>query len=171
MTDPLIAYAARASLNRLCKWRSVFAGWQLGTRLRGDGESEAVRDHREVTMLLRAEVNALTKILLDAKIVNEDTLTRIVGEEAEYLSAAYEKKFPGAEPTDDGMTFDLAVWSTLAAMDSQMAEAHVTLVTPDRTSVIDESSIAYKDIELVMADSTDLVTSTMKLYPVGVVKG
>jgi tRNA-splicing ligase RtcB len=61
--------------------------------------------------------------------------------------------------------------TNLAAMDTQMAEAHVTLVTPDRTSVIDESSIAYKDIELVMADSTDLVTSTMKLYPVGVVKG
>jgi hypothetical protein len=65
----------------------------------------------EAMAALRAEVNALTKILLDAKIVDEDTLTRIVGEEAEYLSAAYEKKFPGAEPTDDGMTFDLAVWS------------------------------------------------------------
>jgi tRNA-splicing ligase RtcB len=61
--------------------------------------------------------------------------------------------------------------TNLEAMDLQMAQAHVTLVTPDRTAVIDESSIAYKDIEIVMVDSVDLVTPTMKLRPVGVVKG
>jgi len=108
--DPTIARVADASLNRLAKWRSVFAGWQLGTRPRGDGESEAVRDHREVTMLLRAEVNALTRILLDAQVVNQETLTRVVGEEAEYLSQAYERKFPGAKAVDMGMDFDLAVF-------------------------------------------------------------
>jgi hypothetical protein len=105
MTDPTIARIAAASLNRLAKWRAVFAGWQLGTRPRGDGESEAVRDHREVTMLLRAEVNALTRILLDQKVVDQDTLTRVVGEEAEYLSRAYEDKFPGATAVDDGVSF------------------------------------------------------------------
>jgi hypothetical protein len=111
MTDPIIARVADASLNRLAKWRSVFAGWQLGTRPRGDGECEAVRDHREATLLLRAEVNALTAILLNAKIVDQDTLMRVVGEEAEYLSAALEKKFPGAEATDAGMTFAVVEWS------------------------------------------------------------
>lgn len=108
--DPIVARVAEASLQRLGKWRSVFAGWQLGTRARGDGESEAVRDHREVTMLLRAEVSALTRILLEAKVVDQNTLTRIVGEEAEYLSQAYERTFPGAKAIDDGMTFDLKVW-------------------------------------------------------------
>lgn len=34
-------------LNVVCKWRSLFAGWQLGTRPKGDPESDAVRDHRE----------------------------------------------------------------------------------------------------------------------------
>jgi hypothetical protein len=41
-----------AALNRLCKWRAIFAGWQLGTRAKGDPESDAVRDHREVTILI-----------------------------------------------------------------------------------------------------------------------
>jgi len=109
--DPTIARVANASLQRLAKWRSVFAGWQLGTRLRGDGESEAVRDHREVTILLRAEVNALTRILLEAKVVDQEALTRrVMGEEAEYLNQAYERKFPGARAVDDGMSFDVAQW-------------------------------------------------------------
>ena len=53
-----------AALNRLCKWRAIFAGWQLGTRAKGDPESDAVRDHREVTILLRAEASAMTGLLL-----------------------------------------------------------------------------------------------------------
>jgi hypothetical protein len=108
--DPLVGRVAFGSLNRLAKWRSVFAGWQLGTRPRGDGECEAVRDHREVTMLLRAEVSALVRVLIEAKVVDGDTWTRILGEEAEYLSQAYESKFPGAKAIDDGMTFELADW-------------------------------------------------------------
>src|SRR5438067_1656730 len=43
--------ALDAALNRLTKWRSVFCGWQLGTRSSTDPEAQAVRDHREATML------------------------------------------------------------------------------------------------------------------------
>lgn len=53
------------AMNKLAKWRSIFAGWQLGTRAKGDPESDAVRDHREATILLRAEVNALTACLIE----------------------------------------------------------------------------------------------------------
>ena len=60
---------------------------------------------------------------------------------------------------------------TLAAMDAQMAAAGVVLVTPDRAKVTDESAFAYKDIETVMAASTDLVRATRHLTPLGVVKG
>jgi len=59
------------ALNKFAKWRTWFASWQLGTRSDHDGECSAVKDHREVTMLLRAEVNALTKVLID-KGVNDD---------------------------------------------------------------------------------------------------
>jgi hypothetical protein len=48
------------ALNRLTKWRNVFVGWQLGTREKGDPEGDAVRDHREQSIILRAEVTALT---------------------------------------------------------------------------------------------------------------
>ena len=45
------------ALNRLCKWRAHFAGWQLGTRAKDDPEAQAVRDHRELSMLMRVELS------------------------------------------------------------------------------------------------------------------
>jgi tRNA-splicing ligase RtcB len=60
---------------------------------------------------------------------------------------------------------------TLAQMEEQMAAAGVTLLTPDRSKVRDESSFAYKDIETVMAASAELVQPTKRLTPLGVVKG
>jgi hypothetical protein len=41
-----------SALERLAKWRTLFAGWQLGTRPKGEPESDAVRDHREATLML-----------------------------------------------------------------------------------------------------------------------
>jgi tRNA-splicing ligase RtcB len=61
--------------------------------------------------------------------------------------------------------------TTVEAMHDQMTSAGVTLVSPDDSKVTDESSIAYKDIEEVMAASADLVRPTQRLVPVGVVKG
>lgn len=94
-------------LNRLCKWRSVFAGWQLGTRADTDAECRAVRDHREVTMLLRAELNAMTKVLIDRGVITIEELERALGEEADKLSADYEKKFPGFKATDAGISINV----------------------------------------------------------------
>lgn len=51
------------------------------------------------------------------------------------------------------------------------ADRAVVPYAPDRSKVVDESSFAYKDIEAVMAASTDLVTPTLRLLPLGVVKG
>jgi hypothetical protein len=99
----------RDAFEKLAKWRQVFAGWQLGTRLKGDPESEAVRDHREVTMFLRCEVNALTRILLEKGVISEPQLSRIMAEEAAALDAQYEKKFPGMKSTPYGIDYDLAV--------------------------------------------------------------
>lgn len=61
--------------------------------------------------------------------------------------------------------------TSLEEMDAQLNDAGVTLVTRDRNSVIDESPVAYKDIEEVMKASEDLIKPLFKLYPVGVVKG
>lgn len=96
-----------ATVNRLAKWRAIFAAWQLGTRAKGDPEADAVRDHREVTILVRAEVNALTSLLISKGLIDEREFRRHLDVEAEHLMRAFEKRFPGAEATDEGMKLDL----------------------------------------------------------------
>lgn len=90
-------------LNRLGKWRSVLAGWQLGTRADTDAECQAVRDHREATLMLRAEVNALTQLLVAKGVFTEEEHYRQVSEECRLLCKAMERRFPGARAIDIGM--------------------------------------------------------------------
>ncbi len=99
--------------NRLTKWRSVFAGWQLGTRLQDDPECQAVKDHREVTILLRAEVSALTKLFIDKGIFTEEEFQQGMIEEAELLSQDYENRFPGMKATDLGIQYDRRAMETM----------------------------------------------------------
>lgn len=93
-----------AALNKLTKWRSVFAGWQLGSLSIEDETCRAVRDHREVTMLLRAEVNALQQLLVAKGVCTQSEWLQQLVEEAEHLDKAYERKFPGFRTSDDGVT-------------------------------------------------------------------
>lgn len=95
------------ALERVGKWRRLFAGWQLGTRPETDGEFRAVADHREVTILLRIESNALTSILLRKGVITREEWTDALGEEADALNAAYAKRFPGITATPNGMQYDL----------------------------------------------------------------
>lgn len=83
------------ALQKLAKWRSIFAAWQLGTRPKGDPESDAVRDHREISMLLRVELNALTKVLIDKKIITMEEWEKTLKDEAVELDKSYERRFPG----------------------------------------------------------------------------
>jgi hypothetical protein len=96
------------ALNRLVKWRSILTGWQLGTREKGDPTSDAVRDHREVTLLLRAEVNALAMLMLEKSVFSGEEWDRQLVIEAKHLEEALEKQFPGARASDDGMHIDTA---------------------------------------------------------------
>ena len=96
-------------IERLGKWRSVLAGWQLGTRARRDPESNAVRDHREVTMALRAEVSALARLLIDRGTFSAEDFAAQVQDEARMLCEAYERRFPGFKATDDGMAVDVQI--------------------------------------------------------------
>jgi hypothetical protein len=96
----------RPALERLTKWRTIFAGWQLGTRASDDPECQAVRDHRELTMMLRAEVTALSGLLIKRGLFTAEEWTIAVGEEAVMLEQDYQQRFPGAKATDDGMQID-----------------------------------------------------------------
>src|SRR5205814_4113664 len=93
---------------RLAKWRTVFSGWQLGTRQKGDPEGDAVRDHREATILLRAEVNTLTGLLIEKGVFTAEEFDAALGKEAEMLSADFARRFPGITATDEGLHMDPA---------------------------------------------------------------
>lgn len=101
-----------AALNRLAKWRVLLAGWQLGTRPKGDPECDAVRDHREVTLLLRTEVTALTGLLLSKGICTEEELNSAIEDEAVHLNAALAERWPGVTAGDNGLRFDKRVLDT-----------------------------------------------------------
>jgi hypothetical protein len=98
-----------SAVHRLTRWKMVFAGWQLGTRPIGDPEADAVRDLRELSILLRAEVTTLTGLLIKAGVFTTAELDAALEEEAERLAADYARRFPGFVATNDGMHIDLGV--------------------------------------------------------------
>ena len=95
------------AVNKLAKWRSVFAAWQLGTRKDTDGECRALKDHREVTILLRAEMNAFLGLMLRKGIITEAEWDAALEREAKQLDKDYEAKFPGYSTTQAGVSMDL----------------------------------------------------------------
>jgi hypothetical protein len=90
-------------LQRLTRWRAVFAGWQLGTRPLTDPETRAIRDHREVTMLMRAELSALVLMLIQKGVFTEAEYDEAYRVEAEFLEKSFERRFPGIKATDEGI--------------------------------------------------------------------
>lgn len=96
----------RRRLEKLGKWRALFAGWQLGTRLATDPESQAVRDVNERLLLLRVEVSALTALLIEKRVCTAEEFDIQLGDEAAALDAALERRFPGVTATEEGLSFD-----------------------------------------------------------------
>lgn len=90
-------------LNKLCKWRRFFAGWQLGTRLETDGEFRAVAHHRELSILLRAELSALTGLLIAKGVFTQQEYQDALEAEAKRLDHDYEESYPGFRSTPNGM--------------------------------------------------------------------
>lgn len=96
------------ALNRLAKWRMVFASWQLGTRADTDPVCRAVRDHREATIILRAEMNGIADLLLRKGVITKEEWLAAMEREANQLNADYERQFPGFTATDNGIRMDLS---------------------------------------------------------------
>lgn len=91
------------ALNRLAKWRTFFTGWQLGTRPKGDPESDAVRDAVDARLILRVEVNAITALLIQKGVVTVEEYERAVETEAKAMCRMLEDRFPGVRATDEGI--------------------------------------------------------------------
>lgn len=99
---------AAAALDLVAKWRTLLAGWQLGTRPKGDPEADAVRDHREATIMLRAEVSALTAALLESGVLTQDDYLDHLERAALELSETFAARFPGFRAIPDGLSIDPA---------------------------------------------------------------
>lgn len=102
------------ALNIVTKWRVLLTGWQLGTRAKGDPEGDAVRDHREATILLRAEVSALVAVLVEQGVCTAQQWAEALEREAVQLNADFENRFPGVTASEQGLTLDgrAAAWMT-----------------------------------------------------------
>jgi hypothetical protein len=96
-----------AALGKLGRWRKFFASWQLGTRLAGDGEYRAVAHHRELSILLRAEVSALAGLLLRKGILTEQEWQAALELEAKQLDHVYEESYPGWRSVAEGLSMKL----------------------------------------------------------------
>jgi hypothetical protein len=96
-----------AVLEKLTKWRKFFASWQLGTRSDSDGESKAVRHHREATILQRAELTALTGLLIRKGLITQAEFQDSLEKEAAQLDQDYSVAFPGWSSTPDGLSMKM----------------------------------------------------------------
>lgn len=94
---------AEQALNKLCKWRLLYVGKLLGTRIKGDPQAEAVRDLLNTLFCLRAEASALAGLLISKGVFTAEEFDRRLAEEADFYDKAIEKTFPGFRTTDDGV--------------------------------------------------------------------
>lgn len=92
------------ALNRLAKWRRVFAWWQLGDTAQDDPEAAAVRDRNEVLLFLRAESSAMGMLLIRKGIITKDEWEDQLIIEAKALEEMLEDKFPGLKATTNGIS-------------------------------------------------------------------
>jgi hypothetical protein len=93
----------RAALEKLAKWRKFFASWQLGTTPAGDGRYRAVADHRELSILMRAEMTAVTGLLVRKGAFTREEFRDALEAEAKLLDHEYEERFPGWRSLPDGL--------------------------------------------------------------------
>lgn len=93
-------------LNLVAKWRVLFTGWQTGTRSDTDPTAAAIRDHREATLMLRAESTALVSLLIGKGIITGQEWDRALEMSADQLLTDLTARFPGVTADDDGLTMD-----------------------------------------------------------------
>lgn len=96
-----------AALNKLAKWRKFFASWQLGTTSASDGRYRAVADHREVTIVMRAELSAAVNLLIDKGVFTREEYQAQLEREAKQLDHVYEERFPGWRSLPEGLHMKL----------------------------------------------------------------
>lgn len=91
---------------RLFRWSKLLVGEFLGTTGDQDPRFHYLRHIEDRTQALRAEVNALTRILIEKGIVTRGEAEGIFEEEFALQCKALEAAHPGATATEDGIVLD-----------------------------------------------------------------
>lgn len=97
----------RDALEKLAKWRKFFASWQVGTVPAADGRYKAVADHRELSILMRAEMTAVTGLLVRKGIFTQEQFADALERAAKQLDHDYEESYPGWRSLPDGLSMKL----------------------------------------------------------------
>jgi len=101
-----IAAACNKAMNKLCKWRSVFVGWMIGSKHQSEPGVQAYRDAVDFRLAARVELNALSTLLIEKGVFTREEFTAQVTIEAELYDKTLENLFPGYRTTDQGITID-----------------------------------------------------------------
>jgi len=96
------------ALNKLCKWRLIFAGWHRGsaTLITGGKPTPgvaAMRDLMDKWLIMRVENSALAVLLRDKGIFTQEEFYNAIMKEAKILDKEMESVFPGFSTNEDGV--------------------------------------------------------------------
>jgi hypothetical protein len=94
---------ANPKLNKLCKWRMIYAGWHNGTQSISEPGSQAMRDLHEKLLIMRAEISALATLMLENGVFTAEEFRATVEKEAELLDAQLSDFFAGFETLPNGI--------------------------------------------------------------------
>lgn len=94
-------------LERLAKWRTVFTGWIIGTASKEMPGVRGVVDLMERTIILRAEISALTTMLRNKGVFTHAEFVTALEAEAAQLDSDFARLFPGYTATDHGINIDV----------------------------------------------------------------
>ena len=94
---------ALENLNKLCKWRLIYAGWHNGTQSISEPGVQAMRDLHEKLLIQRVEITALATLMLEKGVFTAEEFQAKVESEAEILDATLSDFFAGFETIPNGI--------------------------------------------------------------------
>lgn len=98
------------ALNKLCKWRTILAGWIWGTSARDAPGSQGQRDLMDARLVVRAETSAIVALLVEKKFITIDEFAKAVTKEAVELDRTLERTFAGMKSSTTGIVvFDIDI--------------------------------------------------------------
>lgn len=102
-----ISHRYFAVMNKLAKWRTVFASRWIGAATKEDTRCISIKDLFEAKLLMRAEYTGLQELLISKGIITADELALAVIDAARHYDEVLEKTFPGFASTEYGLKMDL----------------------------------------------------------------